>query len=94
MARYTIIYDGGQIYKDNVVYSDLNLSWLPSDILAVQSPDGVTASLEKGERATNRHTVNDEDVATSSLSWWSNVDSTWQAAYDAEQAAQAAEGGE
>lgn len=86
MAKYTIIYDDGQIYKDGVCYMSLDLSWLPSDILAVQSPDGVTATVEKGDRSTGRHTSNDDNVATSSLSWWSNVDSTWQAAYDAHQA--------
>lgn len=83
MAKYTIIYDDRQIYKDGVCYDGLDLSWLPSDVLAVQSPDGVTATVEKGDRSTGRHTSNDEDVATSGLSWWSNVDSTWQTAHDA-----------
>ena len=91
MAKYTIIFNDGAIYKDGVCYDGLDLSWLPSDVLAVQSPDGVTATVEKGNRSTGRHTSNDEDVATSGLSWWSNVDSTWQTAHDA---AQAAEGGE
>ena len=91
MARYTIAEEDRIIGKDGVIYSGLDLSWLPSDILAVQSPDGVTANIEKGDRVTNRHTSNEEDVATSSLSWWSNVDSTWQTAHDA---AIAAEGGE
>lgn len=89
-----IAYDGGQIGKDGEFFDGLDVSWLPSDVLVVQSPDGVTCTLEKGDRATLRHTENQENVATSSLSWWSNVDTTWQAAYDAEQAAIAAEGGE
>ena len=82
MAKYTITYDGGQIGKDGEFYSNLDVSWLPSDVLVVQSPNGVTCTLEKGDRATLRHTENQENVATSSLSWWSNVDTTWQAAYD------------
>lgn len=93
MAKYTIIYDDRQIYKDGVSYDGLDLSWLPSDVLAVQSSDGVTATIEKGDRSTGKRTSNDEDVATSGLSWWSNVDTTWQTAHDAALAAQA-EGGE
>jgi hypothetical protein len=82
MAKWTIIYDNGQIGKDGEFYDNLNMSWLPSDILAVQSPDGVTCEIEKGDRATYNHTENLENIATNSLSWWSNVDSTWQTAYD------------
>lgn len=83
MAKYTIVHEDGLIMKDNVGYDELDLTWLPSDILAVQSSDGVTANIEKGNRSTGKHTSNDEDVATSSLSWWSNVDTTWQTAHDA-----------
>lgn len=82
MAKYTITYDNGQIGKDGVFFEKLDVSWLPSDILVVQSPDGVTCTLEKGDRDTLMHTSNDENVATSTLDWWSNVDTTWQAAYD------------
>lgn len=88
MAKYTIIYNDGAIYKDGVSYLDLDLSWLPSDVLAVQSSDGVTCNLEKGNRSTEERTSLDRNVSTSSLSWWSNVDTTWQTAHDA------AEGGE
>ena len=91
MAKYTVIFNEGQIYKDGKCYSDLDLSWLPSDILAVQSFDGLSCNIEKGDRVTLRHTENQENVATSSLSWWSNVDATWQTAYDDEQATIAAE---
>jgi hypothetical protein len=82
MAKYMIAYDGGQIGKDGEFFDGLDVSWLPSDVLVVQSPDGVTCTLEKGDRASLKHTENQENVATSSLSWWSNVDTTWQAAYD------------
>jgi hypothetical protein len=57
----------------------------------VQSPDGLVCEIEKGDSATGKRTQNEEDVATSTLSWWPNVNTTWQAAYDAEQAAIAAE---
>ena len=83
MAKYTIIYNDGAIYKDGVSYLNLDLSWLPSDVLAVQSSDGVTCNLEKGNRSTEERTAVDRNVSTSSLSWWSNVDSTWQTAHDA-----------
>ena len=91
MAKWTIIHTGGQIGKDNIFYSDLDLSWLPSDILAVQSPDGMTCEIEHGDRTTETHTTNDANVSVTGLAWWPNVASTWQAAYDAEQAAIAAE---
>lgn len=84
MAKWTIIYHGGTINKDGAAYTDLDLSWLPSDILAVQSADGVTCDIEKGDRETETHTSCDEGVQTSALSWWSNVSTTWQAAYDAD----------
>lgn len=91
MAKWTVINGGtgesDQIGKDGYFYSNLDLSWLPNDVLAVQSPDGVTCEIEKGNLATGSRTQNDADVATSTLSWWSNVNTTWQAAYDAEQAA-------
>jgi hypothetical protein len=85
MSKWTVIFDDGQIGKDGHFYGNLDLSWLPTSIRAVQSLDGVTCTIEHGNRATETNTHNDEDVATSSLSWWSNVSTTWQAAYDAEQ---------
>ena len=94
MAKWVIINGGSgdadQIGKDGVFYDNLDLTWLPSDVCAVQSPDGVTCEIEKGDPATGNRTQNDADVATNTLSWWSNVSTTWQAAYDAEQAAIAA----
>lgn len=83
MAKWTIIQNNGLIVKDGEGYENLDVSFLPSDVLVVQSPDGVTADLEKGNQSTETHTSNDENVATSTLSWWSSVSTTWQAAYDA-----------
>lgn len=80
MAKWTIIYSGGQIAKNGVYYDDLDLSFLPSDVLAVQSLDGVTANIEKGDRATETHTSSEQNVQTSSLSWWGSVSTAWEAA--------------
>jgi hypothetical protein len=87
MAKYTIIHADGFISKDGAGYSDLSLSWLPDDILAVQAAADGSADLEKGVRSTLTITANEDVSDVTSLSWWSNVDTTWQAAYDAEQAA-------
>lgn len=87
MAKYTIIYADGFINKDGAGYRDLSLSWLPDDILAVQAAADGSADLEKGVRSTLTITANEAVEDVTSLSWWSNVDATWQAAYDAEQAA-------
>ena len=83
MAKWTIVANDNAIGKDGVFYEDLNLSWLPTNILAVQSPNGTTCEVEVGDRTLEKVTQNQENVATSSLSWWSNVDTTWQAADDA-----------
>lgn len=83
MAKWSINYSDGAITKDGDCFLNLDLSFLPSDILAVQSADGVNADIEKGDRTTEKRTVTEDDVATSSLSWWGSVSSTWQTAYDA-----------
>lgn len=90
MAKWTIINGGSgdadQIGKDNEFYDNLDLTFLPDDVCAVQSADGVTADIEKGTPSTGVRTSTEEGVATSTLSWWSNVSTTWQAAWDAEHA--------
>lgn len=86
MSRWHVVYSGGQIGKDGWTYSDLNLDWLPSNILAVQSLDGVTCEIEYGDRVTETNSHNDENVLTSSLDWWPQVATTYQAAWDQEQA--------
>ena len=90
MAKWTVINGGSgdadQIGKDGVFFDNLDLSFLPDDVCAVQSADGVSCSLEKGNPATGERTSTEEGVATSSLSWWNNVTTTWQAKWDAERA--------
>jgi hypothetical protein len=83
MARWTIVALDNAIGKDGTFYHDLDLSWLPSDVLAVQSYDGVTCEIETGDKVLEKVTGNQENVAVSGLSWWLNVDTTWQAADDA-----------
>ncbi|MDB9996594.1 hypothetical protein OAE49_06215 [Gammaproteobacteria bacterium] len=90
MTQYTIIHADGFISKDGAGYSDLTLSWLPDDILAVQAAADGSADVERGVRSTLKTTANESVADVTTLSWWSNVDTTWQAAYDAEQAAIAA----
>ena len=59
-------------------------------MLAVQSADGSVCTIEIGDRVTEERTRgNDENVDTSTLNWWGNVNATWQAAYDAAEAAAA-----
>ena len=81
MARWTVIRDEAQIYKDGEAYNDADISWLPSDVQAVQSPDGASCFLEKDG---GQEYVSD----TSILSWWASVDTSWQAAKTAWENAQ------
>jgi hypothetical protein len=86
MPKWTIVNGGSgdadQIGKDGVFYDNIDLSFLPSDVLAVQSEDGVTCDIEHGNPATGWSTTYQSDVATSTLSWWSSVDAAWQARYN------------
>lgn len=91
MAKWTIVYNNGQIAKDNVFYEEIDLSFLPSDILAVQSYDGITCDIERGDRVKEKITGNDDDVPISSLSWWGNVVSAYDAAKAVNDAFEAAE---
>lgn len=91
MAKWTIVYTDGMIVKDGEAYSGLDLSFLPADILNVQSYDGVTCEIERGDRVREDNTGNDLDVAVSSLSWWSQVESAWAAGRQASIDAEAAE---
>jgi len=91
MARWTIVYNNGQIGKDGVFYEGLDLSFLPSDILAVQSYDGVTCDVERGDRTKEKVTTNEDNVPVSGFSWWGTVESTYAAAEAAAAAAAAAE---
>lgn len=87
MDRYTIIYDDRMIQKNGVFYSGLDLSWLPSDVLAVQVFEDGTADIEKGDRVRLDVTENEDVADVTTLSWWSNVDTTWSAANTAARSA-------
>ena len=89
MATYSIIHTSGQIYKDGVSYSNLDLSFLPSDVLAVQVYADGSADIEKGDRVKHMITANEDVADKTTISWWSNVDATWTAANDAHLAEQA-----
>jgi len=95
VAKWTLIYSDRVIAKDGVGYdcvtsedgssqTPIDMSWLPASVLAIQSLDGVTCTIENGSRDTEVRSSNDEDVATSSLSWWSNLEAAWQTAHDAQ----------
>tara|TARA_A100001388_G_C28632230_1_gene432814 strand:+ start:577 stop:852 length:276 start_codon:yes stop_codon:yes gene_type:complete len=76
----------GTIYKDGVPYGDLDISWLPSTIRAVQGQGDGSAYLEK---------INTETDFVSDLSaesWHSNMSETWQDAEDAVQSPQLYDG--
>ena len=86
MAKWTLIREDdteGTIYKDGFAYQDCDISWLPDNVRAAQSSDGVEVAVEyKGEQVWYPN--------SSSLSWWSNVETTWNAAETAAAAALAA----
>ena len=83
MAKWLIMQSNGYIAKDDFGFENLDVSFLPSDVLVVHSSDGATADIEKGTQSTEMHASNDDNVATSTLSWWSSVSTTWQTAKDA-----------
>jgi hypothetical protein len=89
MATYTIIHSDGLIAKDGVGFDNLDLSFLPSDVLAVQVYADGTADIEKGDRVKHMITANEDVADKTTISWWSNVDATWTAANDAHLAEQA-----
>jgi len=67
----------GTIIKDGVAHVDLDISWLPSDIRAVQGKSDGSAFMEKTN--TEMDFVSD----LSAESWFSNMSTTWQTAEDA-----------
>lgn len=64
----------GTIIKDGVGYTDLDISWLPSTIHAVQGQGDTSAFVEY----TNTEMGLVPDITAES--WWSNVSTTWDAA--------------
>lgn len=81
--KLTIIKEGGIVAKNDVAYSDLDLSALPANFHALQW-DTSAGDLET--KVDGRH--NNENITDVSPYQWC-IDA-WQAAYDAEQAAIAA----
>lgn len=74
MAKWTLTRESsteGTIIKDGSPHFDLDISWLPSNIRAIQSSDGIECAVE-----FNNEQVWYEDISTQS--WWSNVSTTWQ----------------
>jgi hypothetical protein len=89
MATYSIIHTNGLVMKDEVGYDNLDLGFLPSDVLAVQVYADGTADIEKGDRVKHMITSNEDVSDKTTISWWSNVDPVWQTAHDAYLAEQA-----
>ena len=78
MAKWTIIREGettGQVYKDGVAYENLDISWLPADIRAVQSQSGSDAWVEYSSEQKYVQDVTSEV-------WWGNVSVVWQHRHD------------
>jgi len=78
--KLTIIKDDGAVYKDNVSYSNLSLSTIPSDVHALQWNNN------KGhiEFVDN---VKANEIITELPSWANDALTVWQTVYDAEQQA-------
>lgn len=92
MAKWTIISEGNQIYKNGVSYTELDTSWLPEGIRAVQSSDGTEAFVEYDNQQVGAAVS--EQVYVSDItqeSWWSNVSTEWNKANDAAEADLAAQ---
>ena len=77
--KLTIIKNDGAVYKDNVSYSNLSLSTIPSDVHALQWND------DKGhiEFVDN---IKANEAITELPSWANDALTAWQTVYDAEQA--------
>jgi hypothetical protein len=77
--KLTIIKDDGAVYKDNMSYSNLSLSTVPSDVHALQWNDSV-GHIEFVDN------VKANEAITELPSWANDALTAWQTAYDAEQA--------
>jgi len=92
MAKWTIIAEGNQIYKDGVSYTGLDTSWLPEGIRAVQSSNGTEAFIEYDNQQVGAAVSEQVYVADiTQESWWSNVSTEWNTANDAYEADLAAQ---
>ena len=77
--KLTIIKDDGAVYKDNKPYYKLPLSTIPSDVHALQWNNG------KGHIEFIDNVKANEEITELPL-WANNALTTWQSAYDTEQA--------
>ncbi len=90
MAKWAVVVDDNWVSKDGIGYNSLDLSSIPSDVLALQSYDGIQADVEFGDRSTMRVSQN-QTINLSDLTWWTSVESVYDAAVAAAEAAAAEE---
>jgi hypothetical protein len=83
--RVSIIKEDGTVVKEGIAYTDLDLSALPSEFHALQWYD------TKGDVESKDADGNPVNTAITDLSPYQWCVDAWQAAYDAEQAAIAAD---
>ena len=77
--KLTIIKDDGAVYKNKVSYSNLPLPTIPSDVHALQWNES-TGHIEFVDN------VNANEAITELPSWANDALTSWQGAYDTEQA--------
>lgn len=77
--KLTIIKNDGAVYKDSVSYSDLSLPTVPSDVHALQWNES-TGHIEFVDN------VKANEAITELPSWANDALTSWQTAYEAEQA--------
>lgn len=81
--KLTIIPSDKAVYKDGMSYSNLTLSNIPTDVHALQW-DNNTGHIEY------KNHIKPNESITQLPSWANDALTTWQQAYDAEQAAKLA----
>ena len=81
--KLTIIPSDQAVYKDGVSYSGLTLNSIPADVHALQW-DNNTGHIEY------KNHIKPNESITQLPSWANDALTTWQQAYDAEQAAKLA----
>lgn len=77
--KLTIIKDDGTVYKDDKVYKNINLNQIPSDVHALQWNNG------NGHIEFVNNIKANENI-TELPSWANEALTSWQNAYEAEQA--------
>jgi hypothetical protein len=77
--KLTIIKDDGAVYKDSVSYANLSLPTIPSDVHALQWNDSV-GHIEFVDNVKINETITELPL------WANDALTSWQTAYEAEQA--------